>query len=272
MQTRTNYAFETARLSLNDFPVRNPRFKKLIQLGITKWIYDLPDGLRKRMLLSRSVSSVATLETYFGNGLEPLNVHSSDGHPFIFLHVPKTAGSSVVDALLHGESAGHLPAFQFLAYLGAKQYDKAFKFAFVRHPLSRAISAFNYLKSGGTTIQDMKFAHQNLVRFETFDAFVKLGLAKEPTILNYVHFRPQAYFLADLRTGHIAVDFLGRFESLGEDYALLANQLGITTTLPILNKGPRPDQEVTPEAVRTIERIYDMDYALFGYSKAAESL
>lgn len=272
MQTRINYAFETARLSLSDFPVGNPLFRKMLQLGITKWIYDLPDGLRKRMLRSGSGSPFETLETYFGNDFERLNVRSSDGRPFIFLHVPKTAGSSVVDALLNGESAGHVPAFQFLAYLGAKQYDKAFKFSFVRHPLSRAISAFNYLKSDGTTIEDMEFARQNLERFETFDAFVTLGLAKEPAISNYVHFKPQAYFLADPRTRRIAVDFLGRFENLGEDYTLLSNQLGITKTLPMLNKGARPDREVTPEAVRTIERIYDTDYALFGYSKAAETL
>ena len=70
-----------------------------------------------------------------------------DSRKALFIHIPKAAGTSVSVALF-GESQchGHLMAKRY-RFVNKKKFDAYFKFTITRHPVSRFISAFNYLKS-----------------------------------------------------------------------------------------------------------------------------
>ncbi|MCC5796454.1 MAG: sulfotransferase family 2 domain-containing protein [Methylophaga sp.] len=64
---------------------------------------------------------------------------------FIFIHVPKAAGTSLKTALnLSFRDAGHLP-LTYYEHLHPEEYREFYKFAFVRNPWSRLLSAYNYM-------------------------------------------------------------------------------------------------------------------------------
>ena len=77
----------------------------------------------------------------------------SDSHKFIFIHVPKTAGTSIESALrcyCTAESLArpgvdpHETVTQARARIGHEKFDKYFKFTVIRDPYSREISYFCY--------------------------------------------------------------------------------------------------------------------------------
>ena len=71
----------------------------------------------------------------------------------IFIHIPKSAGNAITRSLFNTESmnlGGHSSALHYFE-ADESSFNSCFKFSFSRHPVSRFISAFNFLKNGGIT-------------------------------------------------------------------------------------------------------------------------
>jgi hypothetical protein len=170
----------------------------------------------------------------------------------LFVHIPKTAGQSVEQALLDElgisweDRRAHLDLLMHLCddmslphsyvHLTCKQYldhglidrstfDSMFKFAFVRNPWARVVSSYHYL------------------RFDTmwrFKDFLFDHLQSLDPRSSAVHFIPQTDFLVD-NDGEICVDFVGYFENLHEDFTQVAERMGLAVTaLPYRNKNATP--------------------------------
>lgn len=183
----------------------------------------------------------------------------------IFIHIPKTAGISIVLSLYGGNvSMSHTRLRMFRLLLTGEEFDSFYKFAFVRHPLDRLVSAFNFLKGGGLTPEDRAFAEAHLSRYDDFPGFVR-GWLSPANAYAYVHFVPQHDFV--MFRGKLGVDYLGRFETLGEDYEHIRRATGIGEPLKqynVRNRGKaRP--ELAPDVRRIIEKVYEKDFELFGY-------
>lgn len=186
-------------------------------------------------------------------------------HRAIFIHLPKTAGTSVSRAL--GLSASrHVPAEDY-RMANPKKFAKFFKFAFVRNPFDRLLSSYAFLQSGGMNADDTSFAQTHVVPFENFEHFVTEGLAIRPEVQNWVHFRTQIKFLSN-KKGRNLMDFTGRFEQLHEDYACIAKILRKPVELPFTNASNRSDyREIyTTATVDIVRRIYAVDLDTFGYT------
>lgn len=112
----------------------------------------------------------------------------------IFTHVPKSAGSSVVQALF-GQKSRHVPIVRYAAY-DETRFRECFKFTFVRNPWSRIHSAYHYLHRRvgvGDQFLDWKWASSYLADTPTFEAFV-LRLRNRRfrrSVKRYIHFRDQ---------------------------------------------------------------------------------
>ena len=183
----------------------------------------------------------------------------------IFIHIPKTAGISVVLSLYGGKvSMSHTRLRMFRILLTEEEFDSFYKFAFVRHPVDRLISAYHFLKAGGVTSYDRDFADSQLAPYNDFSSFVR-GWLSPASAYTYVHFVPQHDFVTV--RGKLGVDFIGRFENLAEDYEHIRQATGMG--VPLEKYNARDDKKARPELdadVRgIIEKVYEKDFELFGY-------
>lgn len=166
-------------------------------------------------------------------------------HNFLFVHIAKTAGTSVRASLRRLQRRDPLYVLQFLCsrishatghrlacklprharVIAAKEmlpvefFDGLFKFSFVRNPWDRYVSAFHHIKR--------ERAHFLAGGAETFEGF--LDRAFDPHRPFNYHFdmfsAVQRDYLIDLQ-GNICVDFIGRFENLEADYLEIFRRIG----------------------------------------------
>ncbi|MEW6989440.1 sulfotransferase family protein [Colwelliaceae bacterium 6441] len=174
----------------------------------------------------------------------------------LFVHIPKTAGQSIEsifvkrlgltwqerEALLLKPNSepskgpprlAHLKAGEYTScgHISTRLYQQYFKFSFVRNPWERIVSEYNYRRSHGDAIyqQDFKSFLFNSFPQVCDDNYL---LAKD----YYRHVIPQVDFLYD-QEGNCLVDFIGRFETLQQDFDKVCKQLALDlTTLPHKNK------------------------------------
>ncbi|MDB2347376.1 sulfotransferase family protein [Verrucomicrobiales bacterium] len=153
----------------------------------------------------------------------------ADENRCVFIHIPKTAGTSVVKALF-GSSSRHIPWEEFHRTNGRK-FSDYYKFAFVRNPWDRLLSAYLFLKRGGMNPTDAAWAKECLGQYNDFESFVHEWVSVE-NIESWVHFIPQYKWIYDDQET-LQMDYVGRMESIGEDFQTVAKRLGRNVELPV---------------------------------------
>lgn len=183
----------------------------------------------------------------------------------IFVHVPKAAGTSVALGLF-GQLPYHYTALQYRVIFGRKDFERYFKFSFVRNPWDRLHSAYTFLQGGGWDDKDRAWFDANLSRFPDFEAFVMDWLTRDRRS-DYIHFRPQVDFVCDRRL-NLLVDQLGRFENLARDYASVARRLGRPETVTHANASRKTNYNsaYSDEMKQHVEDVYAEDIETFDYS------
>ncbi|HBH54264.1 MAG TPA: chondroitin 4-O-sulfotransferase [Planctomycetaceae bacterium] len=188
-----------------------------------------------------------------------------DHHRCLFIHVPKTAGYSIGQALFGGVT-GHDPLRRLWLLYASAEFDQYFKFAFVRNPWERLVSAHEYFLQDRQPPGTQNWVRQQFGHFRDFDEFVKHWVPRRAMRSEQPHFHTQSSFVT--LGGHVAVDFLGRMENLEEDFATIARRLGQEVSLPRMNATPRdrPYRDYYTAASRQIvAEVYAEDIQRFGY-------
>lgn len=182
----------------------------------------------------------------------------------IFIHVPKCAGSSVAMSIFGDYPTGHLPLYWYEKQF-KERYEEYFKFAFVRDPLHRALSAYHYLLEKPQPRD--KAAYELVSRYSNFDTFID-GWLHADNISRQIHFAPQHHFLQN-SMGQIAVDFIGRQEHLEVDFNALCEVLEVNVPLKHLNRssaaGCETASSCSAASRKRIREVYARDYELFAY-------
>ena len=114
----------------------------------------------------------------------------SDSHNFVFIHIPKTAGTSIEKYLLENNLINvgkewlqgkidsdevklcnysnaywhHLNCREVKQIIGQDKWSNYFKFAFVRNPWDRAVSFYFYMKQSTENPNSLSFG-KNLSRY-----------------------------------------------------------------------------------------------------------
>jgi len=179
----------------------------------------------------------------------------------IFTHIPKSAGTSISHAL-YGEDTWHY-TMRYYKDNVMFVFNDYFKFAFVRDPFDRLLSTYLY------SFEQFKRHPATSVAFVTkyasFEDFI-LDWINEENIKNHYFFLPQIEYITDTN-GNIIIDFLGRFETLEEDFHFIARKMGVPTTLGKMNatKHNHYSASYTPRMRSIVERVYAVDISTFGY-------
>jgi len=178
------------------------------------------------------------------------------GH--VFIHVPKTAGTSMERLPFVGGN-GHQTARELIQHQ-AKDY---FSWGFVRNPFDRILSAYHSLKAN-------KSHSTPDVDKLSFDEWIASGAESRTSLFwTYAHTQPMAYYLCD-DNSKVLVDYVGRFESLAQSWVSICEKLNCESqTLPKVNvAAKRPHWSTFYNNATTKQRvkdIYKTDFDIFNY-------
>ena len=205
---------------------------------------------------------------------------------FIFIHIPKTAGTSLAayfsqfstykDVELGGTVFGEIVSPAFFRRYGVRKHsraseirdlvgkdfwDNSFKFAFVRNPYKRTFSIFTFLKH---KFRDWK-GNEIMDTFDNFEDFVRSEFfwTKGPDRL----FATQHTWLYD--GDDLIMNFVGKLENINSDVEHISNHLKLEgkEKLGVKNKSSSGvDLKKLPEDVlQRIKGRYKKDFELFDY-------
>jgi chondroitin 4-sulfotransferase 11 len=184
------------------------------------------------------------------------------------IKIPKTGGRSLCQAL-YGTQPTHW-TWREIRASDPPSFRQWHKFAIVREPIARFLSAYDYLMQGGIDESDLRFAREHVMPAPNVNAFVgQLRWEKRDALLAWVHFRPQWEFVCDARS-FCRVNRLVPFEHLN----VYAAQLGIPE-LPQLNVTPGPRTEagmLSEQSLAILRSTYARDFILYRWSKCPEDL
>lgn len=221
----------------------------------------------------------------------------------IYIHVPKTGGTSIRAAL--NETAGegaewnsngiwpallanarrdelfrvfkrffpeqsartvahqHLPAYLLREFVSPHVWATYYKFAMVRNPWDYVVSMYHFLREAATDEKGF------LTRGHPDLAFL---VRQCSTFEEWVRLMPMleldmtSYFSDD--DGNVIVDYIARYEDLDQEFARLCDRLGIVANLPRLNTSSRGIYRdyYTTETKALVARHFSRDIERFDYS------
>ena len=224
-------------------------------------------------------------------------------HRFVFIHIPKAAGTTVTRALsdltrycdqeIGGSGLGEAAQAYYMQRFGLRKHSRAedvmkvmgrdsymsyFRFAFVRNPYTRLASAYHFLKAWDGLPERFRAQLDPLPDLESFldsDLWTSANPGRGPDAI----FQPQARWLfSQGDTPELLVDFVGKTENLSGDLAAILTRIGAPPPppgeAPRANKSPDYNLPETwkPEVVARIQQEYRRDFKMFGYSEDPPSI
>lgn len=217
----------------------------------------------------------------------------STSHNFIFVHVPKTAGTALTSALepfgvypkrtLWRSIMRRLPVVEPLdkVYLrkhetargvrrkiGPEAFGRFHRFGVVRNPYDHAVSHYEFMKQFRIPKIAQKVAAMSFADY--------LRYRMKPPFWNDTFFARlpnQSFFLAD-DDDTLLVHRVLRFESLADDFDALARDLGLgdvslrreNATISRADKRPWQDYYAKEPAAKALaDQLYARDFKLLGY-------
>ena len=190
----------------------------------------------------------------------------SHRHRFVWIANPKAGSRSLIAALLAADSGAVLVreatlAEVYAAFPAARGY---FSFAFVRHPVDRAVSCHGDKARGTGNVSLGTFAGLEAgMDLEAFSAWLATPWGSDAFADR--HWLSQDVLLRE-GPGERLPDFVGRFERLDADARAVAAGLGLPLTgLAHLNPGPAA-APLSADARALLARRYARDLEVFGYA------
>ncbi|MES0490785.1 MAG: sulfotransferase family 2 domain-containing protein [Leptospirales bacterium] len=179
----------------------------------------------------------------------------NDEFKCIFIEVPKTASTSV-RRILGEPEIPHLDILQIKEKTPETVFNSYYKFGFVRNPWDRTVSLYQ---------------RKNVHKQETFEDFVTWIQNSSDTCQYPRAHKNQLDWFTDAK-GNVIVDYIGKFETLHEDWTKIKVNLNCEQDLPHVNIKPHShfSSYYTPETVEIIREKFKVDIEYFGYEYPAE--
>lgn len=167
----------------------------------------------------------------------------------IFIHIPRTGGTSVETSLVGNNWWKIEPKTKHIDWQQAKQiyaehWDSYLKFTIIRNPWDWLASLYHSHNRGGTSGWEAYIHNPRLFPHEQSSMLQSEIIGKE-------------------------IDHILRYETLNEDFIRLCNTLGISKSLPTVQIGESNHQhysELYSEDLRLlVAKSFQIDITRFGY-------
>jgi chondroitin 4-sulfotransferase 11 len=198
--------------------------------------------------------------------------NTSHEHRCIFIHVPKTAGTSI-KKVFDFKIGGHWPWYYY-AENHAQLWQQYTSFAVVRNPWDRAVSAYRFFQmktSYWHTAATRPPIDYEVLHEKSFEECLEMVECQRER-LKAMAWHNQTAWLAGPKApdGRVMVNQVLRFENLDQDFAELCQTLDLPPQ-PLLkmnrSKRSRDYQRYYNDETRArVERVYAADIEAFGYT------
>lgn len=217
-----------------------------------------------------------------------------DDPAFLFIHVPKAAGTSVAGAFAHldlvraykrlkdpakrsawitakdipeavFELEIHTPASHIKSVLGADRFNALYRFAIVRNPWDMELSWYTY-----NAQTEAAPHHKQVTGYADFSDYVRKHIAEHGSLLAN---GPQIKYVLD-EDGAELVDDILRYEEIDQGFATVIERLGLTgIELDRFNQSYHAPwtEAYTPETFELVKPIALADADAFGYPTEASA-
>lgn len=203
----------------------------------------------------------------------------SHKYKFIFIHVWKTGGTSIYESLLPFTEKDTQPSFfdlllnrkrkpisldfekhitgpELIEKIDPKIYNKYFKFAFVRNPLSWEVSYYHFITQQPNNHPE----RETIIKLGSFEAFIDWAAEHEME----KHSQKQFVYSGDKKI----VDLICKYEQFNEDLEQVKSILGFPKfEIQHVNKSKHDDymKYYTPRTEAIVRHVLKEDFKLFNY-------
>ena len=174
---------------------------------------------------------------------------------FLFIHVPKCAGTSIGKSLsqltpltfyksgeldettpelwkqatmtggIHHKEK-HLSAFEIKKMIGSEKFDKLFKFTFVRNPANRLVSFYNFARNHKNP--EIKNKHVRLaLSSKNVNEFISLIALEKDLDLFFNQWR----YIYDSNGENSLMDYIGKTENVNDDFDKICHLSGLKKSI-----------------------------------------
>jgi len=184
-------------------------------------------------------------------------------HKFVFVHIPKTAGTSISRRLFREEHFSlykavkkvkfisnylftcqlyallftpdlhkHAKAREIRSVVGEKVWNDFYTFAFVRNPWDLMVSSYKWWLQKANIWPHLKEDIDNIKKMDGFNSFIRSDYGRKMLNEQYGNI----YDWISDEKGQIMLDYVGRFENLEEDFYSISEEIGLPVKeLPRVN-------------------------------------
>lgn len=184
---------------------------------------------------------------------------------FAFVHIPKTGGTSIreslaqaiPDAVVRTGKWQHPLARLMKSELGERAWRESYTFAFVRNPWARFVSWYNAMRER-PPLPNHERARDEIADFPEF--------LRRATDYGIPIWRGQRDWLTE--NDEVIVNFVGRYETLQRDFAIVCRHLGVSVPLAHANATTKVDYRdyYSRASRRLVAERCRRDIETFGYS------
>jgi len=197
---------------------------------------------------------------------------------FIFLHIPKTAGTSMEEALYDYHNYDyaddpHIELTHYYDYMSKDEFNSFYKFTVIRNPFNLLYSTWNYYVTNSNV--DIEFNEWMKWRYDGSISDME-HRTEDPRdgnfrLLFFINRYPQTFWTVN-RHGEFIIDRFLCFENIDKDTKELSDKLGLEEILLPKTNVNRPNDNryieyYNEESIEIVKKVFKIDLELFGYSE-----
>lgn len=180
----------------------------------------------------------------------------SEKYKVIFIHIPKTGGTSIEKVFNPGIGSSHMKMCDY------ENIDKYYKFTVVRNPWERIWSMYHYFKSGGNKDSFNQSIREGMP--ETFEKFCLEYIEPKKCFFGLSWLDPQIDFIKV--NGKIEIDCVIKYENLLGEFEQIREKYGLEPLGHHRRNPSKPDSsKMNDLCKKIIYEAYTEDFVSFEY-------